>query len=66
MWRDEYFLIVLVGVFHVILASICIRDLFTVSQRSNKMRWLIFLAMLPFISVYFYRSSMKRKRQFDF
>jgi|GEM_PF-6243265 hypothetical protein len=52
-----------VGVVHLVLATFFIRDLFTFSKRPNKKRWLFFLLLVPFLSAYAYRISMKRKRR---
>ena len=51
---------------HFVMATIFIRDLFTVSKRENKMLWLFFLLVVPFVSAYAYRVSMKRKRRYLF
>ena len=60
------YLVITVVLLHFALASIFIWDLFTVSKRVNKMVWLAFLVLVPFLSAYAYRASMKRKRRFLF
>jgi hypothetical protein len=54
--------VALLFVTHVVTASFCIHDLFTVSERSKKIWWLILILLLPIFSAIFYRVTMRRGR----
>lgn len=51
---------------HLVIASLCIYDLFSVSRRSYKLQWVVFLLLIPFLSALAYRLTMKRRRTFLF
>lgn len=54
-------IIALLLIAHIVLAIICERDLFTFSHRTKKIIWMIFLAVVPFVSAIVYRITMKRR-----
>ncbi|MFN7260200.1 MAG: hypothetical protein ACK5TU_09905 [Cyclobacteriaceae bacterium] len=52
-----------VAIIHIAVSAFHLHDLFTKSKRADKLLWCLFLLIAPFISVYIYRKTMRRRKQ---